>query len=119
MRCQQESGQSQFAPLKLRSLALVPSYGAQSAPTSSTYGSSTARLFPPRQGALVRDLQPFRAAHRAYKEKGPEAKLGRTFFSMHLIGFQKYKTCILSDFKKSFSALYRNLDIFTTFVSTI
>ncbi len=31
-----ESGQSQFAPLKLRSLALVPSSGAQSAPTTST-----------------------------------------------------------------------------------
>ena len=43
-----ESGQSQFAPLKLRSLALVPSSGAQSAPTNSTYGSSTARLLPPR-----------------------------------------------------------------------
>lgn len=39
-----ESGQSQFAPLKLRSLALVPSSGAQSAPTNSTYGSSTVRL---------------------------------------------------------------------------
>ena len=44
-----ESGQSQFAALKLRSLALVPSSGAQSAPSNSTYGSSTARLFPPRQ----------------------------------------------------------------------
>ncbi|MDY3833916.1 MAG: hypothetical protein SOZ87_02515 [Candidatus Cryptobacteroides sp.] len=41
---QDESGQSQFATLKLRSLALVPSSGAQSAPTNSTYGSSTARL---------------------------------------------------------------------------
>ena len=40
-----ESGQSQFAPLKLRSLALVPSSGAQSAPTNSTSGSSTVRLF--------------------------------------------------------------------------
>ena len=47
------------------------------------------------------------------------AMLGRTFFSMHLIGFQKSKTCILSDFKKRFSAFYRNSDIFTTFVSTI
>jgi len=45
--------------------------------------------------------------------------LGRTFFGMHLIGFQKSKTCILSDFKKMFSAFYRNSDIFTTFVSTI
>ena len=43
-RCQQESGQSQFATLKLRSLALVPSSGARCAPTNSTYGSSTARL---------------------------------------------------------------------------
>ena len=39
-----ESGQSQFATLKLRSLALVPSSGARCAPTNSTYGSSTARL---------------------------------------------------------------------------
>ena len=44
-----ESGQSQFAALKLRSLALVPSSGARCAPTNSTYGSSTARLFPPRR----------------------------------------------------------------------
>ena len=58
---QDESGQSQFAALKLRSLALVPSSGAQSAPANSTPGSSTASLFPPRQGALVRDLRPFRA----------------------------------------------------------
>ena len=56
-----ESGQSQFAPLKLRSLALVPSSGAQSAPTNSTYGSSTVRLVLPRQGAPVRDSRPFRA----------------------------------------------------------
>ena len=41
---QEESGQSQFAPLKLRSLALVPSSGARCAPSNSTYGSSTARL---------------------------------------------------------------------------
>lgn len=50
---------------------------------------------------------------------GPAAMLGRTFFGMHLIGFQKSITCILSDFKKMFSAFYRNSDIFTTFVSTI
>ena len=56
-----ESGQSQFAPLKLRSLALVPSSGAQSAPTNSTYGSSTVRLFLPRRSAPVRDSRSFRA----------------------------------------------------------
>ena len=56
-----ESGQSQFAPLKLRSLALVPSSGARCAPPNSTSGSSTARLFPPRQGAPVTDSRPFRA----------------------------------------------------------
>ena len=44
-----ESGQSQFAALKLRSLALVPSSGAQSTPANSTCGNSTARLFPPRR----------------------------------------------------------------------
>ena len=41
----EESGHSQFAPLKLRSLAVVTSSGAQCAPANSTYGSSTARLF--------------------------------------------------------------------------
>ena len=55
-----ESGQSQFAPLKLRSLALVSSSGAQSAPPNSIYGSLTTRLFPPRRCALVRDSWPFR-----------------------------------------------------------
>ena len=49
LRADMESGQSQFAPLKLRSLALVPSSGARCAPSNSTYGSSTARLFPPRR----------------------------------------------------------------------
>ena len=42
-------GQSQFAPLKLRSLALAPSSGARCAPPNSTYGSSTVRLFPMRR----------------------------------------------------------------------
>lgn len=56
-----ESGQSQFAPLKLRSLALVPSSGAQSAPSNSTPGSSTVRLFLPRRSAPVRDSRSFRA----------------------------------------------------------
>ena len=56
-----ESGQSQFAPLKLRSLALVPSSGAQSAPSNSTDGSFTVRLFLPRQCAPVRDSRSFRA----------------------------------------------------------
>ena len=55
-----ECGQSQFATLKLRSLALVPSSGARCAPANSTHGSSTARFFPPRHGALVRDLRPLR-----------------------------------------------------------
>ena len=62
-----ESGQSQFAPLKLLSLALVPSSGAQSAPPNSTSGSSTARLFLPRQSAPVTDSRPFRGALRALK----------------------------------------------------
>lgn len=58
---QEERGQSQFAPLKLRSLALVPSSGAQSAPSNSTYGSSTVGLFLPRGSAPVRDSRTFRA----------------------------------------------------------
>jgi hypothetical protein len=53
-----------------------------------------------------------------FDDGGIHRKSG-TFFSMHLIGFQKSKTCILSDFKKLFSAFYRNSDIFPTFVSTI
>ena len=56
-----ESGQSQFAPLKLRSLALVTSSGHYRAPSNSTNGSFTVRLFLPRQGAPVRDSRPFRA----------------------------------------------------------
>ena len=55
------SGQSQFATLKLRSLALVPSSGARCAPANSTSGSSTTRLFPPGYAAPVRDSRPFRA----------------------------------------------------------
>ena len=43
-------------------LYVYPKDGARCAPANSTYGISTARLFPPRQGALVRDLRPFRAA---------------------------------------------------------
>lgn len=57
-----ESGQALFTTLKLRSEGLAPSSVAQSAPPNSTYGSSTARLFLPRQGALVRDSRTFRAA---------------------------------------------------------
>ena len=44
-----KSGQALFTTLKLRSEGLVPSSGAQSAPPNSTYGSSTARLFPTRR----------------------------------------------------------------------
>lgn len=58
---QGQSGQSQFAPLKLRSIALVPSSGAQSAPTNSTYGSSTARIFPPGSATQVRYSRSFRS----------------------------------------------------------
>ena len=43
----EKSGHSQFAPLKLRSLTVVPSSGAQSAPMNFTYGSFTASLFLP------------------------------------------------------------------------
>ena len=60
-----KSGQSQFAPLKLRSLALVPSSRARCAPSNFTYGSSTARL---QQDApagasriLIANLRSFRA----------------------------------------------------------
>ena len=63
-----ESGQSQFAPLKLRSLALVSSSGAQSAPSNYTCASSTARLFLPRPGAPVTDSRSFRGALRALQE---------------------------------------------------
>ena len=66
-----ESGQSQFAPLKLRSLALVPSSGAQCAPTNSTYGSSTVRLFLP--SALKRSSQRLTAVPRP-GFAGPDAR---------------------------------------------
>ena len=66
-----ESGQSQFAPLKLRSLALVPSSGAQCAPTNSTYGSSTVRLFLP--SALTRSSQRLTAVPRP-GFAGPDAR---------------------------------------------
>lgn len=56
-----ESGQALFTTLKLRSEGLAPSSVAQSAPPNSTCGSSTARLIPLRQGALVRDSRTFRA----------------------------------------------------------
>ena len=52
---QEKSGHSQFAPLKLRSLTVVPSSGARCAPPNFTYGSSTARLFPLGYAAPVRD----------------------------------------------------------------
>lgn len=59
---QRKRGQSQFATLKFRSLALVPSSGAQSAPPNSTCASSTARLFFPGYAAPVRDSRSFRGA---------------------------------------------------------
>jgi len=65
---QRKRGQSQFATLKFRSLALVPSSGAQSAPPNSTCASSTARLFLPGYAAPVRDSRSFRGALRALKE---------------------------------------------------
>ena len=55
-----ESGQSQFAPLKLRSLALVPSSGARCAPPNSTPASSAVRLFPTRRSASVIDSRALR-----------------------------------------------------------
>ena len=58
---EEKSGHSQFAPLKLRSLTVVPSSGARCAPSNFTYGSFTARLFLPRRGAPVTDSRPFRA----------------------------------------------------------
>ena len=67
------SGQSQFATLKLRSLALVPSSGAQSVPSNSTPGSSTARLFPPGYAAPVRDSRPFRAPASPVHMRPPSA----------------------------------------------
>ena len=44
-----KSGQALFTALKLRLEGLVPSSGARCAPANSTYGSSTARLFPTRR----------------------------------------------------------------------
>ena len=63
-----ESGQSQFAPLKLRSLALVSSSEAPAATSIYTCASSTARLFLPRPRAPVTDSRSFRGALRALQE---------------------------------------------------
>ena len=58
---QENSGHSQFVPLKLRSLTVVPSSGARCAPPNYTLGSSTARLFLPGSATPVTDSRPFRA----------------------------------------------------------
>ena len=58
---QEESGQSQFAPLKLRSLALVPSSGALSRPFELHLWQLHCKTLPSAPGAPVRDLRPFRA----------------------------------------------------------
>ena len=61
-----ENGQTLFTALKLRSEGLVPPSGALSRPSElHSYGCSTARLFPPRKSALVRDSRSFRTALRA------------------------------------------------------
>ena len=56
-----ESGQSQFAPLKLRSLALVPSSGALTRPYELHFWQLHCKTLPSAPGALVRDLRAFRA----------------------------------------------------------
>lgn len=55
------SGQSQFAPLKLRSLALAPSSGALSRPYELHLWQLHCKTLPSAQGAPVRDLRTFRA----------------------------------------------------------
>ena len=45
------------------------------APSDSTPGCSTARLFPPRQGALVRDLRPFRAPASPVRMRAASTKI--------------------------------------------
>ena len=56
-----ESGQSQFAPLKLRSLALVPSSGALSRPFELHLWQLHCKTLPSAPSAPVRDLRAFRA----------------------------------------------------------
>ena len=56
-----EIGQSQFAPLKLRSLALVPSSGALPRPFELHLWQLHCKTLPSAPGAPVRDLRPFRA----------------------------------------------------------
>jgi hypothetical protein len=58
---ERHSGQSQFASLKLRSLALVPSSGAQSRPFELHLWQLHCKTLPSAPGAPVRDLRPFRA----------------------------------------------------------
>ena len=56
-----ESGQSQFAPLKLRSLALVPSSGALSRPFELHLWQLHCKTLPSAPSAPFRDLRAFRA----------------------------------------------------------
>ena len=58
---QEKSGQSQFAPLKLRSLALVPSSGALPRPFELHLWQLHCKTLPSAPGAPVRDLRTFRA----------------------------------------------------------
>jgi len=56
-----EIGQSQFAPLKLRSLALGPSSGALPRPFELHLWQLYCKTLPSAPGAPVRDLRSFRA----------------------------------------------------------
>ena len=56
-----DSGQTQFAPLKLRSLALVTSSGALPRPFELHLWQLHCKTLPSAQAAPVRDLRPFRA----------------------------------------------------------
>ena len=76
--------------------------------------ASAPRLLPPGRRYSAASLRTRSKSRPRASPSSPCGSWGRcTFFGMHLIGFQEPETCILSDFKKMFSALYRNSDIFS------
>ena len=80
------SGQSQFAPLKLRSLALVPSSGALSRPSELHLWQLHCKTLPSAPGAPVTDLRTFRArAPRDQRKEGQETVTGQAGHRLLLV----------------------------------
>ena len=102
-----ESGQSQFAALKRRSLALVPSSGARCAPTNSTYGSSTARLFPPRRALRSETCGPVSDIVFLIQDY-------RSIWGLNLDAYQVHMRYILLDTATGYRSQYHSLSTLVT-----